>query len=270
MKDLKSLLTLAISTTLAMVLVSGCERAGSNTSISTPAKELEKQTLVMGTSADAPPYEYHDTSNGQDKIVGFDIDIANRLAEELGFTIEVKDQDFNGLIPALQAKRVDFVMAGMTATDERRKSVDFSDIYYKSKLALVTKKGSSLAKVEDLAGKKIGAQLGSLFENQAKDVAKTVNGVEVVSLSTIGELIQQVKTSRLDAVFMADTVAKGYVKTNPDIEFKIIETGKPPAGAAIAFPKGSELVDDFNKVLKEMSETGEMDALIVKWFEKQE
>ncbi len=75
-----------------------------------------QEKLTMVTSADYPPYEFRDTATGKNDIIGFDVDIANRIAKELGFKLEIKDTDFNGLIPALQAGRADFVMAGMTAT----------------------------------------------------------------------------------------------------------------------------------------------------------
>ncbi|MCJ2544230.1 transporter substrate-binding domain-containing protein [Synechococcus bigranulatus str. 'Rupite'] len=84
----------------------------------------------MGTSPDYPPYEYYDTSSGQEQIVGFDIDIANYIAEEPGFNLRVVGMNFSGLIPALQANRVDFVMAGMTPTEERKQNVDFSEVYW--------------------------------------------------------------------------------------------------------------------------------------------
>ncbi|OUL37012.1 hypothetical protein BV372_05185, partial [Nostoc sp. T09] len=91
------------------------------------ASSLGKDTLTMITSPDYPPYEFYDTQGGERQIVGFDIDIAKNLAQKLGFKLQVMESDFNGLIPALQANRADFVMAGMTPTPERQKNVDFSN-----------------------------------------------------------------------------------------------------------------------------------------------
>lgn len=268
MKKMKSFVTLAITSVLAVSVLAGCgtatenkEQAGQGQAAA-PAKKL-----VMGTSADYPPYEFHDTSSGKDEIKGFDIDIANYIAKEVGFELEIKDSDFSGLIPALQSKRVDFVISGMTPTEERKKSVDFSDLYYEAKNTIVAPKGSNLKTPESLAGKKVGVQLGSIQENAAKDMQKTIQ-MEVVPLNKIGDMIQEIKSHRIDAAIIEDTVAKGYVTSNPDIEFNTIpDSGEN--GSAIAFPKGSEHVEEFNKAIKKLKDSGELDKLIKKWFEKQ-
>ena len=122
----------------------------------------------MVTSADYPPYEFRDTATGKNEIIGFDIDIAKYITKELGFELEISDTDFNGIIPALQSRRADFAMAGMTPTEERQKNVDFSDIYYEAKNTIVALKGSKLNSPEDLAGKNVGVQLGSTQEKAAK------------------------------------------------------------------------------------------------------
>ncbi|MFP3488402.1 transporter substrate-binding domain-containing protein, partial [Staphylococcus sp. SIMBA_130] len=96
-----------------------------------------EKTLVMGTSADYPPFEYIDSAQGEE-IIGFDVDIANYIADELGYNVEIKDMDFSGLITALSSERVDFVLAGMTPTEERKENVDFSDIYYSANHMIVS------------------------------------------------------------------------------------------------------------------------------------
>jgi polar amino acid transport system substrate-binding protein len=220
----------------------------------------------MYTSADYPPYEFRDTATGSNEIIGFDVDIAKNIAEELGFKLEIKDTDFNGLIPALQAKRADFVMAGMTPTAERQKSVDFSDIYYEARNTIVAQKGSNLTKPEDLAGKQLGVQLGSIQEKEAGKIAEKVQGVTLKPLNKTSEIIQEIKANRIDAAIIEDTIAKGFVASNPDLEFNTIPNAEE-AGSAIAFPKGSDQVDDFNRVLQQMKESGELEGLVKKWFE---
>ena len=96
--------------------------------------------LVMVTSADYPPYEFRNTAIGNNEIIGFDVDIAKYITKELSYQLEIRDTDFNGIIPALQSKRADFAMAGMTPTAERKKNVDFSNIYYEAKNTIVAKK----------------------------------------------------------------------------------------------------------------------------------
>ena len=227
------------------------------------------EKLTMVTSADYPPYEFRDTASGKDEIIGFDIDIAKRIAEELNFELEIRDTDFNGIIPALQSRRADFAMAGMTPTEERKKNVDFSEIYYEAKNTIVSQTGSNLKKPEDLAGKKVGVQLGSIQEKEAGKIAEKVKGVTVKPLNKTSELIQEIKANRIDAAIIEDTIAKGFVASNPDLEFNTLPNPEEAAGSAIAFPKGSELVDDFNRVLKEMKDSGEIDKLVTKLFENQ-
>ncbi len=224
------------------------------------------QKLVMATSADYPPYEFRDTASGKNEIIGFDVDIAKFITTKLNYSLEIKDMEFNGLLPALQSKRVDFVMAGMTPTEERKKSVDFSDIYFEARNTIVSVKGSNLKKIEDLAGKTVGVQLGSIQESEMKKEAEKVK-IQLKPLNKIGEMIQEIKSKRLDAAIIEDTVAKGYVAANSDLEFNVVPNTEE-AGSAIAFPKGSALAKPFNEVLQEMKRSGEIEKLVKKWFEK--
>jgi arginine/lysine/histidine transporter system substrate-binding protein len=222
-----------------------------------------KKVLIMGTSADYPPFEYIDSAKS-DEIIGFDVDLAKAITEKLGYEVKVRDMDFNGLIPALESGKVDFVLAGMTPTEKRKKNVDFSDVYYTAKHMIVAKKDSGIQTLEDLDGKVVGVQLGSIQADKAKEIAKSVN-IKIEDRNRIPELVQEIMAGRMDAAIIEDTVAKGYLEKNPELGgFKIED--REEAGSAIAFPKGSKLTDDFNRVLKEMKENGELDKLIVKWF----
>ncbi len=254
--------TLAIALVVAMnVLVTACG-GGSTDTAGGPQK------LVMGTSADYPPYEYRDTASGSNEIIGFDVDIANYITKQLNYTLEISDMDFNGLLPALQAKRVDFVMAGMTPTEERKQSVEFTDVYFEAKNTIIALKGSNLTKVENLVGKQVGVQLGSIQESEMKETAEKITGINLKPLNKIGDLIQEIKSKRIDAAIVEDTVAKGYLAANSDLEFNVIPS-EGPSGSAIAFPKGSALVKPFNDVLKQMKDKGEIETLVKKWFDKE-
>lgn len=235
-------------------------------SVAQSIKDLTgKDTLTMVTSPDYPPYEFYQTKGGDRKIVGFDVDVANKIAQELGFQLKIQESDFNGLIPALQANRADFVMAGMTPTPERRKNVDFSIIYYDAKDTIIAPKGSNLTKPEDLKGKVVGVQLGTIQEQNAQEIAKKVAGMQIKQLNRVPDIIQEIKAGRIAAAIVEDTVATGFVRANPDLEFNPIPS-EQESGSAIAFPKGSRLVEPFNKVLYRMKGSGEMDALVKKWF----
>jgi arginine/lysine/histidine transporter system substrate-binding protein len=265
MKRFKYLFTAILSAVFTIFVITACNSASDTASQSPGASPAAggspTETLRMATSADYPPYEYIDTSSGSEEIIGFDIDIANYLTEQLGYGLEISNVDFNGLIPALQAKRADFVMAGMTPTEERKKNVDFSAIYYQAKNTIMAKTGSNLTNAASLSGKKVGVQLGSIQEGDAKKIG----GAEVIPLNKINEIIQELKAGRIDAAIVEDTVAKGYAEANPDLEFNTIPP-EGPSGSAIAFPKGSDLVAKFDPVLQEMISSGKIEELVTKWF----
>ncbi|BAY37912.1 polar amino acid ABC transporter inner membrane subunit [Nostoc sp. NIES-2111] len=229
------------------------------------ASSVGKDTLTMITSPDYPPYEFYDTKGGNRQIVGFDVDIANTLAQRLGFKLQIMESDFNGLIPALQANRADFVMAGMTPTPERRKNVDFSIIYYEAKDTIVAPKTSDLKQPQDLVGKTVGVQLGTIQEQNAKKIAGKFPGIQLKQLNRVPEAIQEIKSGRIDAAIVEDTVAKGFAQANPELEFNVIPSDEG-SGSAIAFPKGSQLVAPFNQVLQQMRDNGELEKLATKWF----
>ncbi|MGL4502013.1 MAG: transporter substrate-binding domain-containing protein, partial [Planktothrix sp.] len=127
------------------------------------------KTLIMATSPDYPPYQFKDTATSGDKIVGFDVDIAEYITQQLGYDLKINGIDFNGLIPALTAKRADFVMAGMTPTPERKKNVAFSDIYFEAKNTIVSLNTKNYTDPEQLKGKKVGVQLGSIQQEAVKN-----------------------------------------------------------------------------------------------------
>jgi len=225
--------------------------------------EEESKKLTMITSADYPPFEYIDTAGGGE-YKGIDVEIAQAITEKLGYELEIKDMDFAGLVQSLQSKQADFSMAAMTADEERKKSVDFSDVYYMANHAVISLEGSGIDSEEDLAGLKVGAQLGTIQEDKVLELQDSV-GLTAENRNKVPELIQELKSNRLDAIVVEDTVAEGYLKTNDDLQSFTIEDSE--GGYAIAFPKDSELTEEFNKVLKEMLEDGTIDTIVKKYFE---
>lgn len=224
----------------------------------------DKKTLVMATSADYAPFEYIE-SEKSDEIIGFDVDLAKAIAGKLGYEVEVKDMDFGGLIQSLKSGQADFVLAGMTPTEKRKKNVDFSDIYYTSQHMFISQKDSGIETLEDLEGKTVGVQLGSIQEGKADEINETV-AIKVENRNRIPELIQELKAGRFDAIIIEDTVAKGYLDKEADLTSFTISDDPEEAGSAIAFPKDSDLTEKFNKELQEMKDNGELQELIVKWF----
>ena len=121
----------------------------------------------MGTSADYKPYEYVEASKS-DEIIGFDVDVAKYIGKELGYEVKVKDMDFGGLLASLSSGKVDFVMAGMTPTAER-KIMLISQIFTLLRKTWSFLKDSNIKSIEDLKGKKVGVQTGSIQEEKAAE-----------------------------------------------------------------------------------------------------
>lgn len=253
-----------ISLSFALILLVGVLAAcGTSKKDNVAGNTQDKKVLTMGTSADYKPFEYID-SEKSDQIIGFDIDLGKAIASKLGYQVTVKDMDFSGLVQSLKSGQSDFVMAGMTPTPDREKNVDFSDIYYTSKHMIISKKASKINKLDDLKGKKVGVQLGSIQNDKAKEINKTVP-IKIENRDKVPDLIQEVKAGRLDAVIIEDNVAKGYIAKEKDLTGFTINDSSA-AGTAIAFQKNSKLTEKFNNELKKMKKNGELDKLIVKWF----
>ncbi|WP_088010893.1 transporter substrate-binding domain-containing protein [Gottfriedia acidiceleris] len=223
----------------------------------------DDKTLILGTSADYKPYEFIDTKN--DKIVGFDVDLAKALGKKTGYTVKVKDIDFNSLITAMNADKVDFIMAGMKKTPERAKNADFTEPYFTDQNEIVVNKDSNIKSVEDLKGKTIGVQAGSIQETKAIEVSKKV-GFKVENRNRIPEMVEELKAGRFDAVVIEQSVASGYLNKLPEMQGLLIKDFFEQSGSAVALPKGSKLTPKFDKALTELKEDGTVDKLIKKWF----
>jgi polar amino acid transport system substrate-binding protein len=217
--------------------------------------------LVLGTAADYPPYEFHKEINGQDQIVGFDIEIAKAIAEELGVELEIVDMKFEGLLPALITDDIDFIIAGMVATDERKETVDFSIPYYKAQQRFVVKAedAETLKTPEDFASMKIGAQKSTIQESIALEKFASA---EYIGLSKITDLILELKNNKVDGVILVEPVAKAYVKQNSDL-FLAEEILGQEDGVAVAVNKGNEdFLATIDEVLKKLIDEGMVEKFI--------
>ena len=264
---IKKVVASALLGIMAMGLV-GCGSANNTSSKET--KDLletiqEKGKVVVGMSADYAPYEFHYIDeNGKDVIGGFDVDIANEIADAIGVELVIQEMDFDALVAALPAGKIDLVISGMNPTEERAKVVDFSEIYYNSQHGILVR-AEDVDKYKtfaDLEGAKVGAQLGSTQEQIAKD---EIPNADLQLLANVNNLILELKSGKVDAIVMEKPVAEMAVKTNPELA-----VGKPTyeeesGGNAVGVAKGNEdLLAKVNKVIKELNETGKMDEYILK------
>lgn len=224
------------------------------------AKKADK--LVVGTSADYPPYEWHMMQKGEDKIVGFDIDIAREIAKEMGKELEIKDMDFSALLGALQAGNIDLVMAGMTPDDEKKKNADFTEIYYKADQGVVIRKEDEgkFKTVNDFNGVKVTVQQGT---SQEKIAATQLAGSQVKTLKKVGDLVLDLKAKKCDAIIVELPVAKSYVEENPDLIISEVQVTDDVGGAAAAVKKGNtELLEQVDGILKKLAQEGKIDEYV--------
>ncbi len=223
-------------------------------------------SLEMGLSADYPPFEFK--KNGQ--IMGFDVDLAQEISKELGYPLSIKDMDFSSLIPALQSGRIDFIMSGLSATEERRKNMDFSHPYFINALALVVPIDSLFHREEDFQNKKIGAQLGSTMEKFAKETASHSLNMQVIALGKNPLLIQELKSGRLDGIIFETVQAFAFVQANPALKVIPLKSGDSYNENMVAFSKSNhkhpQLKEQFNLALEKLKNNGTLEKIKSKWI----
>jgi ABC-type amino acid transport substrate-binding protein len=220
----------------------------------------DNKSLVLVTSADYPPFEY--PKNGQ--VVGFDIDLANLIAKELGVKLVVRDVSFSAIIPELNSGRADFAMAGLTITPERLQNVDFSMVYFEPTLAVLSKESAPLTQLMNLEGKRLGAQLGSIMEQFVQQQSTKMKGIELKSLPKNPDLVQELNVGRLDGVILESAQAAAFAQAYPQLVVALLPQAVD--GYAVAFPKDSKWVDAFNQVIGRLKVEGKLQALTHEWL----
>lgn len=265
---LKKLLALGLVAVLAVGLV-GCGNKSSDNSggNQTALEQIKKnKKLVVATSPDYPPFEFMVSEGGKSKIVGADIDLAQKIADKLGVELELKAMDFDALLPALQAGKVDMVITGMTPNEKRKKAVDFSDIYFKGENAVIVnaKDAGKFTSEDQLKKAKLGVQKGSTQETYVKD---NLNVTNYKALVAVPDLIADMKNGNIDAVVLNSKVA-GINVTKYD-GIKVVENLKLTSGGdeeamAVAIKKGdnADLIKLTNEVIKELQDSGEYDKIL--------
>ncbi len=270
------LLTLAVFATACgggSAANDGSQGAGAveETPVETPAEGAEANALEaikasgqlrLGTSADYPPFEFHQIVDGKDTIVGIDIEIAKAIAADLGVELAITDMPFDGLLTALQSGNLDMVASAVTPDEDRAKSVDFSDIYYTSlqKVIVRAEDKAAYTSIESLAGKKVGAQLGSVQQGIVED---QLPQSELRALAKLPDLVLDLKSGNIEAIVVEEPVANEYIAANPELTLSDIALAQDEEGFALALPKGSaELVAAVNATLKRLADEGKIDQFV--------
>lgn len=252
-----------LATTMVFAMMTSLVGCGGG---SEPAEEAgdAAETLVMATNAAFPPYEYYEG----DTIVGIDAEVGAAIAEKLGMGFEISDMEFDAIIPAVTSGKASFGMAGMTVTEERMQSVDFSDSYAKGVQVVIVTEDSEITDVDDLfaegASHVIGVQTGT-----TGDLYSTWNledeGLATVSRFNKGaDAVLALTEGKVDCVVIDNEPAKEFVAANEGL--KILETAYAEEDYAICFAKDSELTEKVNGALKELIADGTVQKIIDKYI----
>lgn len=223
------------------------------------------QTIRFATEASYPPFESMDASN---KIVGFDVDLANALCKEIDATCTFSNQSFDSLIPSLKFRRIDAVMAGMDITPEREKQVLFSTPYYDNSALFIGQKGK-VADMNALKGKKVGVQNGTTHQKFIMDKHPEITTVPYDSYQNAKLDLQN---GRIDAVFGDTAVVTEWLKAEPKLAAigdKVTDKGYFGTGLGIAVRQGNtDLQAKFNTALEKVKKDGTYQTIYEKWFQK--
>lgn len=255
--------SLVVGSMFTFVACGSKQNASNSGSQSQTMERIKKNgKLVLGTSADYPPYEFHKSVDGKDEIMGFDVEVAKQIAKDMGVKLEIKDMKFDGLLAALDQGNVDMVVAGMTPTEERKKNVDFSKVYYNAVQTVIVRASDKdkVKSIDDLKGKKVGVQKGAIQEEIAK---KQMPNSEPVALGKISDLVLALKNNRVDAVIVELPVATSNVNANKDLVISNIKLKTEEAGSAVAVKKGSaDVVSAINKTLDKLVQDKSIDKYV--------
>lgn len=219
---------------------------------------LAKDKIYVGTNAEFPPFEY--LENGE--ITGFDMDLVHEIGKIIDADIKIVDMAFDGLLPALQMKKVDLVIAGMTANEERMKTVSFTQPYYTASQVIIVKEGdNSIKSFDDLKGKKVGVMLGFTGDM----VVSEIDGVKIERFNAAYAGIMALQAGKVEAIVLDSEPAKNYVAQNKGLV--LADADAEQEEYAIAVRKNDkELLEKVEKALTEIKENGTYDKLIQKYF----
>ena len=233
---------------LAVAMIFTLAACGNNTQ--TPdeaAAPADGNVLTMATNAEFPPFEYLEGT----EIVGADVDMAKALAEKLGMELEITNIDFDAALTGASTGKYDVAVAGITATDERRKSMNFSDNYYTASQAIIVTADSDITGKDGLEGKIIACQEGTTGEQYLLD-----NGYNLQSFKTGSEAVAALTTSKVDAVVIDNAVAKA-LSAQQNGKTKVLDESLTEEAYAIVLQLGNdELTAKINDALAELKADG--------------
>ncbi len=272
---MKKVLAIVLAALMLFALVA-CG-GGSENQTETQDQAGEKQVLIMATNASFPPYEYKDG----DSFAGIDVEIANAIADKLGMTLQIEDVEFGSIIGGVQSGRFDMGLAGMTVTDERLKSVNFSTSYATGIQSVIVKEDSKYTSFEEfytgfdangdptgvVDGITIGVQQDTTGDIYASDEVGKWGFEEdnVIRYKTGNDAVQALVAGKVTAVIIDNEPAKSYVASNEGL--KILDGAYAEEDYAICIAKeNTELLEKVNAALAELKEDGTIKTIIDKYI----
>ena len=218
---------------------------------------------LVGTEPGFPPFE---SITAEGDFEGFDIDLFREIGERADKTIEFENLPFDSLIPALQGGSIDAAISGMTITEERQETVDFSDPYFDAGLAIaVAEENTEVTTLDDLEGKRIAAQIGTT----GASTAESIEGATVTTFDSAPLALQELANGNVDAVINDAPATEDAVDSGNIPGIKIVGEVLTDESYGIALPKGSENVEVINTALAEIKSDGTYAELYRKWFDKE-
>jgi len=252
---MKKVLSVMTGVVLGCALAAGAAFAAEVTTVS-------EGKLKVATSPDFAPYEfYHIDENGEPQLAGFDMAIAQRIADELGLELEVVPMDFDGILMELQSGNVDLGISGFSPSPERAEVFDFSDLYYMGGQSFCVNAANAdkYENYEAFAGLPVGAQTGSIQYELAQANTPDAN---IIGLAKVTDIVNELITGKLEGAFIETAVAEQYAKNYPDLHI-LWDVEYDTEGSAIALAKGHEdLLEAVNGVIAEVLADGTMDEYV--------
>ena len=226
------------------------------------AQIKERGSIIVAMEGTWAPWTYHDED---DNLVGYDVEVAQNIAEKLGVEVEFIEGAWDGLLAGLDAGRYDIMVNGVGVTEERAEKYNFSTPYAYNKTAVIVRGDyDEISSMEDLKGKKTANTISSTYAAQAEAYGATVTGVD-----DLNQTIELLLSKRIDATLNAEVVFNDYKKEHPDSNIKIATYSDQVEEIAIPIRKGDDtvtLLDAVNNALDEMAKDGTLTELSEKYF----
>ena len=268
--NIKKILTAALAGAISISMLAGCgaEKTQEVKEDNSLTKVQEQGYFTLGLDADFAPMGFTEDDG---TIVGFDIDLANAVAEKMGVKVEVKPIDWDSKAMELSTGKIDVIWNGFSITDERRQEVLFSNPYLSTKQSVIVKAGSDIKTKADLAGKKIALQDGSTSEDALKADAATYESIGDDNISRFKEnsqVLMEVEAGRADAAVIDEIFVRYYLqKENMLDKFVVLEEGFDEEDYGVGGRLGDyALMEDVNKALDECKADGTTSEISMKWF----